>query len=451
MNQTLLDKWRYYMKDVKSPDSFIDMGFYYMIAAALQRRVWTGTKSPEVRPLFPNMYIILVGPPAVGKGQVIQQVAKILKHHKQDADKTPTEVPQALKQSMYGVYRTQPVEDNKDEKLLIPVAADATTYEQLLRAMTRSLRLIKYQTTNDNGDTADAIYLHRSLCFCLEEISSLFKKNADNITKFLLAAFDCGDYDYETKHQGIDRVRKLCLNLFGGTTSTFLEESFDERLLSDGFTSRTIFIFESVPRHIRFNFTDVNRDQLEARTEIIGHIHKLAQLYGHVKFSKEETPEAFEILRRYFEEVLPKQRANNNTKLDSYYGRKDIHAVKLAMAVHFSKSFDLELTPEDCIEALRILNVLEHRMHLALDFGKNPLYKPMKNVEAYLRRLKLPQTFNQLLIEFSGEIREQELHEILRVLIASEKVVLDTGGGVPKYKFNRGIVANAGVEHHLGS
>jgi len=43
---------------------------------------------------------------------------------------------------------------------------------------------------------------------------------------------------YETKHGGQDRVRRLCLNMFGGAVPEFMQSIFDDRLVNSGFTSR---------------------------------------------------------------------------------------------------------------------------------------------------------------------------------------------------------------------
>lgn len=76
---TNFEAWHYYMKDVVSPTSFITMSFYSMIASALQRRVYLGS---DERPLFPNMYIILIADPGVGKGVALDPVVTALRTHK---------------------------------------------------------------------------------------------------------------------------------------------------------------------------------------------------------------------------------------------------------------------------------------------------------------------------------------------------------------------------------
>ena len=76
---TNLEKWRHYLKDMESPDLFIDWSFYSLISAALQRRVWL---YPDSMSIYPNIFTLLVGPPAAGKSRVISQVTDIVKSEK---------------------------------------------------------------------------------------------------------------------------------------------------------------------------------------------------------------------------------------------------------------------------------------------------------------------------------------------------------------------------------
>ena len=74
---TNIEKWRHFLKDLESPDIFIDWGFYSMLATALQRRVWL---YPDTFTLYPNLFTMLVGPPAAGKSRVISQVSEFIKN-----------------------------------------------------------------------------------------------------------------------------------------------------------------------------------------------------------------------------------------------------------------------------------------------------------------------------------------------------------------------------------
>lgn len=407
MNNNLLQGWRHYMKDATSPDSFIDMGFYFMIGTALQRRVWVG---PERWELYPNTYVVLVGKPGLGKTMVLKQIISCLKENKLFNSAVDTDA-----------------KGTKDVELplLFPVAPENTTFESLARIMAKSVRSIKYLHTDEStGETKKKIYTHNSLCFMLEELSSLFHKNADQVVKFLLAAYDNGDYTKDTKTQGVDRIRKPCLSLIGGAPNDFMQESFDNKLIGQGFTSRTIFVYESAKRFERFEIRSFDNEQKKAREDIVKWLKQLGSLYGQVRY----TPEAKEFFRYYFEEIHPYERPNKSTKLEAYYERKNIHAQKLAMAVHFSQSLDMTINQEACAEALRILEKLEAKMHLALTFvGKNPLGGVSKEITKYLL-INGVATLNEIWKEFVGDVSETELAEVMRFLLSTNQVeVLQKG------------------------
>src|ERR1051326_3502523 len=336
MSSQNLSLWKEFMKDISSPDSFIEFGFYYLILASLQRRVWCG---PKEFPIFPNDYIIFVGDSGVGKGLVVKHVANILKHHKlkrqnrepekEDAPAPVTDEDINLIQSMQNEAQEilnntkSPLQQKSifEAPLLFPVAADAITYEQLVHRMSKSTRGITYKVFDSTlQKDVQKIYTHCSMCFCLEEASSLFRKKSDDTVNFLLNAWDSGDYVYETKTQGIDRIKKCCLSLLAGTTPTFMKRVFNDELLAEGISSRTIFIYEYANRFNRLRLPEYSIDQLNGYKVILAHIKKLSELYGQVKFSKE----ADELMDKYLYEDITR-RVNHNLKLLPYYAKKNMH------------------------------------------------------------------------------------------------------------------------------
>lgn len=436
---TNLQRWRYYMSDICSPDSYIDYGFYYMISATLQRRVWLGS---EMSPLFPNLYVILVGEPGIGKGLVIKQVASILKHWKKSAAtitkphsaESPEQLA-ALTDQQRDTAGSAPFTTSgetvkrAEEPLLIPVAADACTYEALVRALADSSRCHSYPKppVDENSRTTTGHYIHCSLCFCLEEMSSLFRKKTEDLVNFLLVAYDCGDYNYETKHQGKDNIRKCCLNFFGGTTPHFMQTVFGDELLTEGFASRTMFIYETSNRFNRFDIPEFTKEQLAARQAIVDHVLAISRLYGKVTY----TAEAYEYMKHWYEHIHPAGRPNNSLKLKAYYARKNIHVQKMAMAVHFADKTTLQLDLEDCQKALAILEATEKRMHYALDFqGKNPLNPVAKRIVQFIQAAG-PQKFTELLSEFFEDVNEGELNDVISFLVGTNRMVIipDPNGG----------------------
>ena len=420
---TNLDKWRYYLKDVPSPDSYIEWSFYFLITACLQRRVWIGS---EWEPIFPNMYVILTGPPATGKGRVIKPVIEILKCHKlHERNKedtkglTPEEMLTFIRENM----ETSPTNTKTgkiiEEPLLFPVAPESVTFEALVRLNAQSVRRINVPKGSATKLAPNGIYMHQSMTFCLEEMSSLFKKQADAVVKYLIVAYDCGSYDYITKNQGEDRIRKPCLSFMVGTTPSFLESSFDEKLLDEGFASRTVFVFESGPRFHRFMRPDLESEQIAAFNDIVAHTKKLSRLFGQVTYA----PEAHEYLRQYLEEVQPKKKANNSLKLEPYYGRKNLHCHKLALALHFADQCeDMVIQRDIAVRVVESFEKVEERMHLALcNIGRGMLGTYSVKVRRMLHN-QGPLTYYDIWRSFEGEVRDEELREVLSYLERTEQI-----------------------------
>ena len=438
-----LTRWRIYTRDLVSPDNYIDMGYYYLIAAALQRRIWYG---PDYQRLFPNVYFVFVGDAGVGKGLVLGRINYFLRYFERKdramAD-AMREVYIATEQRIVppdgehpalvnGARQLEEPTDAKAKihkpKLLFPVAADNTTFEALCRAFADATCTIPLPDNLELAPTGK--YIYKSLSFCLEELSSLLgsAQKAEKIADFFLCAFDCKDYEYDTKHQGTDLLRKPCLNFAAGTTPVFMQRAFSSAILSDGFCARCIFVYEFSNRHNKFKAEDLDEEQKNARINILRHIYKLSSLVGRVQL----TDEAEAFCKHYFEVDLPRGtvRVNKSLKLNSYYARKKVHTLKMAMLVHFADHYDMIITLSDVKTALRILDGIEGKMHYALTFGGNPLANIQKSIIKHLKEAArytddpviAGRTFKELWIEFSDDVRELELQECLKYCVATSLI-----------------------------
>lgn len=428
MTNDNFQKWRVYTAGLASPDNFVNWGFRYVIAAALQRRVWI--PSGETK-LFPNIYPVLVGPAGVGKGNVIRYVNAILSHHKLkdfkgNAGPTPIET-EAMGFAVQMEKEKAAERDNAgkldDDPLLIPIASDAVTYEALIQTMARSRRSINFvEYSEKHGRDMMRIESHSSLAFCLEEMSSLLRKNTESTVNFLLQAYDCGEkYEYRTKHAGVDRVLRLCLNFLAGTTPEFMQEVFDDRLMSQGFSSRAFFIYASKNRKHQFFIPKLTTEQEVSREDIKKHVLELTKLYGQIQLAPETVIWLEEWWKDYSEH--PEKRASRSAKMDAYYARKNIHVMKVAMATHFGESTSLEIPQARFEEAMQTLHEEEKTMHLALSFtGTNPLAKMSQKVLDLLRSGM--KEFNFLLIETFSLGGQRELNEVLEYLRSTNQVEL---------------------------
>lgn len=434
---TNFEKWRLYTEGLVSPDNYINFGFYSLIAACLQRRVWIG---PDHAPLYPNLYVILVGEPGVGKGLVVKQINKVLTHHKLQQDNTDQVklfsklsnldrqvAEEVLKEDFKNAQEAEygeKVNDKTlkmiDKPLLFPMAADSTTYEALVRALAKSIRrknVLKYD--DEKKQEVSKIYTHSSLTFCLEEISSLLRRKTEDVVHFIIQTYDCGDYTYDTKNNGRDRIKNCCVNFLGGTTPGFMQKTFDDQLLTEGFASRVFFIYAARNRKTTLWIPDLTQEQQDAYNDILNHIKELSSLYGRVRMDSETS----EFLEQWWIDSQ-KSRSNVSYKLNPYYARKNIHVIKLAMAIHFAESTEMHIRKESFEKAIQLLKVEEKKMHYALGLESgNPLAIPTKKILKYLETLG-HKTKKELLAEFWNDLPRglNDLDEILSYLWTVGKI-----------------------------
>jgi len=403
------------MREITSPDSFIDFGFYSMISAALQRKVWRGDLHRN--PLFPNMYIGFVAPAACGKGRVITTVDKLLRSLKlkDSVDKD------LMHNEESEIEEKQTTKKQKESPLLIPMGPDTVTFEKIILVMAKSIRGSFYQ----NGEAKKSFYPQSSMYICLDEMSSMFRKHTEDIITFLLKTYDCQDYRNDTISRGTDYIKNCCLNLLFGTTPEFIKTIFDDELIAQGFSSRVCFLSEQFPRSYRLAPPEYDEQQIKDYNDIVLHVKNLAALCGEVKFTKE----ADEFLEHWWKTDAQTKRINNNPKLSPYYGRKNILVQKMAMVIHFMDNTSMEVNLEECLTALKVLEYAEKRMHQAVMLdNRNPLVRVTESIVEYLK-MNGASTRADILIEFHAALPEglKSYDEIIKYLSATNRIKVVEG------------------------
>jgi hypothetical protein len=271
------------------------------------------------------------------------------------------------------------------------------------------------------------IYSHTSYSFCLTELSSLFKRHKEDVIKFLIKAYDCEDYDNTTKHMGIDRIRRMCLNFSAGTTIDFIKESYKAGLFGQGFASRTLWIFESKTRFDEFFVGEKDKDMEQARQDLLQWIKRLATLLGPLNLEDDTK----DWLQNWYKTDLVPKRDAASAKMHEYYGRKRVNLLKLAAAVHFADNLSMTIPLSAILKALKLLESIEPNMAAGFNMsGRNELHQYTLRMLSYLKKNALKKSFIQLtfgmdmtLAEIDVCIKELELSYGVRSKIEKGEVI----------------------------
>jgi energy-coupling factor transporter ATP-binding protein EcfA2 len=302
------------------------------IAAALSRRVNTHIQSQE---LYPNMYVLLVGPPGVGKSNAAIAARGII----------------------------QKVQS-------IRLSPEASSKRALIAELDKAQTNV--QINNPLSGLMASLYAQ------VEEFAVLVHPQDREFMVALARLYDSRDvFEYKTMHVGEHHIEKACLNLLGCCTRGYLKEAWTRDVLEAGLPARMVMVYsEEVIRRELFDATDIleglgpERELL--RDALVHDLEKITHLYG--RYGWEE--EAKKTLRDWYAAGMPPR--PGDSRLIHYCNRRLVHVVKLSMVVAASKGDELVVTLEDFVAAKEILLGAEREMPTALAIlGENPLVAQM--------------------------------------------------------------------------
>jgi hypothetical protein len=282
------------------------------IAAALQRKVKIELGLSLT--IFPNFYIVLVGPSATGKGTAMRYAYDILK-----------EIPG------------------------IKMAAQATSLQSLIRRM-------KENNLTDI-DLNGKMTCHASMTIFSEEFTVFLGYHNRELMSALCDWYDCKDrWSYDTIKRDREEVVGVWVNILAGTTPDNIQSSFPMEAIGGGLTSRIIFVNEDKKSKLVI-FPAATKQEVEIQQYLIRDLEQISLLSGSAHFTEGA-------MRFYYDWCVE---ANTNPpfqdkKFDGYNGRRRNHLNSLALVCSASRSNDLTITEDDMSRAATLLAEVEVKM-----------------------------------------------------------------------------------------
>lgn len=273
---------------VSSPSLFRQWAGIGAISGALERKVWM---SSQAMPLYPNLYIVLTGPPGTGKTVVIDPVRKLWKN------------------------------------LKVHVSSSDTSRAAFVDHLSEATR-----TTKVRFEQATPVESFNSLLIASNELQVLFKAY-DDFMGVLTDLWDCKDHFSERKRTG-DKQLEIPhphVMLLGGTTPSYINDLMSESAWDQGFASRVIFVF-SAESTIRDPFIE---EQTLLSPDLIADLKTIHELEGKYVWAKE----AADAFRAWlFAEQPPRP---IHPRLANYNVRRPQNLLKLAMIMAAAESDEL--------------------------------------------------------------------------------------------------------------
>ncbi len=275
---------------IPSPRIFRQWAAICTLAGALERRVYVISAG---KPLFPNLYVLLVGTPGVGKTQVIEHVNDLW-HTVTELNTAPHDITKAA---------------------LVDCLSQASR-----RLVLGEAELLEYH----------------SLLVAADEFGVLVPSHDLDFLSTLNRIFDNPPQHRQNRRglqQQIDIVNPQ-LNIIGGVQPAYLANLLPEEAWGMGFMSRVIMVFSGEKTQFKLNLGSkitMAKNQI-AREQLLSGIRKILDINGELDWTKEAS-DAVEKWREEGEAPVPE-----HSKMEHYNARRVLHVLKLCIISAISRS-----------------------------------------------------------------------------------------------------------------
>lgn len=331
-----------------APDTYVVWSALSLIGAALKNHVYIeiGTYT-----LYPNQFIVLTGPPGVGKGTVMNIVESLAKE-------------------------TKPAPVN--------TLNDRITAEKILERISDGW-VPTGVFFNASGQLLPQKPDHNCLLFS-QELRVLLGAS-EWMLEFLEEAWSRSSYDYQTKNKGSVFIDSMCCSLLAASVPEFLRNVNREAhmVITGGFSSRCLFIYADSPSK-NLPFPEPLKQNPKSKAlydNLVMDLQAIAQLKGEFIIDIDA-----KMLFRDFLLKFGTSKIDDNEAVANFRARVKAHTLKLAMVLSASRSDSLHINKIDMLNAIsEIEKVFKALEKLFRSAGENPEGSHVSRVLEIIERL----------------------------------------------------------------
>jgi len=372
-----LDHYATFASNNEAPPEYHKWAALSVLSSIISRRVYI---DQGIFTIYPNLYLIFVGPPGNGKSTAMNIAKKMVREFKE-----------------------------------VVIAPASITKESITQLMGQPESPCKKSFILDGKPTD-----YCALSFYANELVTLLGAAPIPMIAFFTDIYDEEVFEVATKNKGCDLIERPCINLLGCMTPEITTSLLKQNIISGGFNRRCIFVNsanrgEPNPRPI------ITEAQKSAWSACIAHCTSLLTTSGKFHW----TPEAEAFFDHwYITEKHPKVRANTDIVTQGYFVTRDVMLLKISMLISLATSNELVLTDSHLKLGLSMLTSTEHNLSRVFDgTGRNEL-SVIKN-----RLLTMLETSHPLPIrrkQIDAALYEigtaQEIQQVIDHLISTDKI-----------------------------
>ena len=301
--------------------------------------------------IFPNQFIILVGPPGVGKGTAINPALALCKL----AD------------------TVNYISDRSTAEKIIDILAAG--FQKVVTGTPVGSQPL---TTTQSGGTV-SIFNDSSAAIISTELPMLLN-GSDLMLPLLCEMWDKNEFDYNTKTKGSRRIKDLCVSLLGGCVPDYIRKLNKDAMASinSGFTSRCIFVFANdKSKKVAWPNVMIGTQLEKDLVKDLQYIN--STLRGTFTF----TQSAHKALADYYQTIKPEQFDTEVT--GNFKARMFSHILKTSMSLCVSEKDQLEIELPHVEKSIELVEEVLSTLDVTFrNVGESPLLVALERVMDYV-------------------------------------------------------------------
>jgi hypothetical protein len=396
----------YYSRGYETPSAYVIWSTLFAISSALKRDTWL--KWGHKR-LFPNLYVLLIGPAASKKGTAMDFAFDVLKSYRK--------------------YIENP--HVKTVKHFLNIMRNKATPEAIIDSLGwdgtgRPARVFRdeYGEALRGKDGKPLVYKKKGEASLISPELGAFlgkEKYMQGAIPLLLELYDCQDpLEYRTIARGLKRIPETFFSLLTGSTISGFQEYLPKSAVTDGFLSRMTVV------HVEKGEREFHKPRTTQGGPVIEDMRKRLAFISEANFGEQDfTKEADELAKQWYHQFHQQREAMTDNS--GILAREDIHLWKLSLMM---KAQAYKTGPwieaEDVQAAIRLIErTVVSIKYVEADLQTDEYWKSLKHVSLYIEK-KGKCTRKSILM--NTKVKAAELNAVLSHLLLQGMIIIEYRG-----------------------
>lgn len=396
----------YYSRGYETPSAYVVWSSLFAISSALKRDTWL--KWGHGR-LFPNVYVLLIGPAASKKGTAMDFAFNTLRGFRK--------------------YIQDP--NIKTFKHFLTIMKNKATPEAIVEGLgwegnARPSRVFRdeYGEAIRGKDGKPMMYKKKGEASLIAPELGAFlgkEKYMQGAIPLLLELYDCQDpLEYRTMSRGVTRIPETFFSLLTGSTVSGFQEYLPKSAVTDGFLSRMTIV------HVESNHREFHQPRITAAGPKVEDLrHRLAYIAESCTGEHVLTKEADDLAKSWYHVFHTSREARTNES--GILARMDIHLWKLSllMKAQAYKTGNL-IDVDDMRAAIKLLEkTVVGIKFVEADLQTDEYWKSLKHVSLYIEKKKI---CSRKTILTNTKVKASDLNAVLNHLLLQGSITVEYKG-----------------------